>query len=363
MCQGRAVGLELNHPHQAPQPGTVGMGSGGCGILQPGAVRAAGGAGARVPVLAGAECAGQQPRPEPINAAQYRRYRLTPLFVPYSPSGSSCQHPGSKSTAGARLHSCAGCCTGPTALGPPQALQSAARTIRYRAPVPTVSAARGLRPPATGAAAAPMSYATVWSEKVCECLFIGEGWTRGSSARGVPIPQSCGVLLLWAPDAAQRTVPVPVPRAWHCHSSQSSVSPGPQQPWSCSGHGAGVDILGILELLVSCGPTPRGCGQATAAATPPAPTTPGKTSAWTMAPRGAAALCSAQPWSAPLPCVHRPTLGRGQELRSQKMRAAMGTPTALWVASWMESPKITPRDCFSEALCLPLAALRCRNES
>lgn len=35
-----------------------------------------------------------------------------------------------------------------------------------------------------------------------------------------------------------------------------------------------------------------------------------------------------------------------------------GHPTALWVASWMQSPKITPRGRFSEALSLPSAALR-----
>lgn len=49
-------------------------------------------------------------------------------------------------------------------------------------------------------------------------------------------------------------------------------------------------------------------------------------SAWTTAPRGAAALCNAQPWLAPSPCVHRPTLGRRWEPRSQRRRAAMGTP-------------------------------------
>lgn len=117
-CQGRAVRLEPNCPHQAPQcpqaqPGTVGMSSRDCGILQSMAVHAAGGVGARVPVVVGAERAGQQPRPELINAAQYSRYTLTPLFVPYPPAEASCQPQGSKSTATERLRSCAGHFTSP----------------------------------------------------------------------------------------------------------------------------------------------------------------------------------------------------------------------------------------------------------
>lgn len=124
---GREAGAEPPSPSPSvspAQPGTVGMGSRGCGVPQPRAVHAAGVAGARVPAPAGTERAGQQPRPEPINVARYSRYTLTPLFVPYSPAGASCQHPGSKSTATACLHSRAGCCTGPAALGPPRAPQS-----------------------------------------------------------------------------------------------------------------------------------------------------------------------------------------------------------------------------------------------
>lgn len=38
-----------------------------------------------------------------------------------------------------------------------------------------------------------MSYTTSWSEKAPECLFIGEGQTRGSSAQGISVLLPCSV--------------------------------------------------------------------------------------------------------------------------------------------------------------------------
>lgn len=170
-----------------------------------------GGAGARVPVPAGAEHTGQQPRPEPIDAPRTGRYTLTPLFVPYSPAGTSSQHPGCKSTAGARRCS--------MALGPPEHPRA-----EPRPPVTGTSArsSAGLWPPGTEAAAAPMSYTLVWSEKAPRCLFIAEGWTRGSAAQAVPVPRSLSCRLSAHCPCPQSLAPLQQP--------QLSISPGAAHP-------------------------------------------------------------------------------------------------------------------------------------
>lgn len=112
-----------------------------------------------------------------------------------------------------------------------------------------------------------------------------------------------------------------------------------------------MDALGILELLAPCGPTPSGHN------TPHHPLP----SLW------------AKPW-------HGPRLHGELRLSAVPSATALRAPTCLrevtgapvpqqesshehlWVASWMKSPKPTPKGCFSEALSPPSTALRCQNE-
>lgn len=116
-----------------------------------------------------------------------------------------------------------------------------------------------------------------------------------------------------------------------------------------------MDVSGILELLAPCGTAPLACGQATAAATLSAPTTLGMD-------HGSKGSCSSVqcPALAGTIALCAPTyLGEAVGAPVPEEESGHGHPSALWVASWMKSSKITTRGCFSEALSPPLAALQC----
>lgn len=182
-----------------------------------------------------------------------------------------------------------------------------------------------------------MSNARVWSEKAPECLFIGEGWTTGSSIWTVPIPRSCSALL---------QAPGPCP-----HNLALPQQPELSITWSCSSQGAGCMFWASWSCWLPVAQHPRA----------------------TAAPRHPFLSPWAKPW-------HGPQLQGDLWLHAVPSTTALCAPTYLgevtgapvpeqesshghlWVASWMESPKPTPRGCFSESSSPRLAALRCQNE-
>jgi len=290
--QGRAVRLELNCPPRAPpcpQPSAAGMGSAGCRVPQPRAVHAASSTGARVPAPARADRARQQPRPAPINVARYSRYTLTPLFVPRSPAGASCQHRGPRARPVHAATAVPGAAQGPRPSDPAE-LSQAPSTAGHQRPQRQQcrGSGRGSR------TSTRELHNGLVRKSTREPVYWERGGRRAAQPRGVPVPQPRSVLLLRAPAAALRTVPVP--SAWHHDGSRSSASPGPsspgvQRPWGQGG----------------CFGGPRAAGS-------PWPNTPGLRPGHLRPPPGqnlgSEGSCGSV--QRPSPCVHRPTRGRRQ---------------------------------------------------